>query len=283
MEEAGADVAAPVLACGNFFSSRSRGDSLTNEEANGMNASRALLIASMVFAGICCLLVLLRRPEPAPAVERAADPVLYRIEERLERLEAAIERLTWRTGESGGETPDATPARAPEEEPAHVASATRDETRALRNIERRLDELRAQLAAGGYFGGTVETVFVSPQTPEEAPPELRVLLDARLVEETERLGIKVYWSILSGAQRASERDWVGIFPVGGTDHQHVRWQFTKGLPAGEASFQLPETAGLYEARYFFESGYARVPGASAPVQVPHVEPPPAADGGRTKE
>ena len=59
-----------------------------------MNALKALVITSMVFAGACCLLLCFRRPEPGPVVERVSEAALRRIEERLERLEAAIEHAT---------------------------------------------------------------------------------------------------------------------------------------------------------------------------------------------
>jgi len=248
---------------------------------DGMKTWSALLISCTVLASACCLLVCFQRPAPGPArmVGLETAPALQRIEERLERIEAAIDRLAWRTGEVSLEPPPAAPSPTPQES-ASLASEGLEGTAALRSIERRLDELSKQLSSRHYLDGTATVAW---EPPEEAPPELQVRLESRLVQDGDKLAVTVYWVIVSGASSATEQDWVGLFALDATDHQYTSYQYTKGLPAGEATLQLPGTAGLYEARYFFKSGYARVPGASGPVQVPHVEPPPADDGGRTKE
>lgn len=245
----------------------------------------ALISVSILFAA--AMLILWRGgdrtpPAPAPADGVLDADALAGLAARLDRIEAAIARLPANgPGLAAGARPTGAPspsaAPVPSPQPASAGERAGWEA-ALARLESRLDELRDAVRTGGLRGDMSTSLVV---TSDPAPPELQVRLNAHLVDTAEGPGVKVYWTILSGAASASKQDWVALFQPGADNRTYRGWKYTGGAARGDVILPLPEAAGQYEIRYLFRSGYEAVPNSSPPLYLPGAQPATAAEAEAT--
>lgn len=112
--------------------------------------------------------------------------------------------------------------------------------------------------------------YASEIPPDDSPQAFAIALSPGGVTPGETL--TVAWAAPAGRPAT---DWVGVFPQGGGPGSEVWWVYTGGATSGSVTLQAPATAGVYEARYLLEDGYAvAATSASTTVGGPLPPPPP---------